>query len=493
MARIAIPLTGPSYKHRALPVSAQTCQNWFPEKVSESPYQAVLAQAYGSKHFARTVYVDTDDSVEPLENAKDRGMHIFKGKLYKVTGGRLFRIDADGSQHLIGNIGGSKRCVFISNATEMIIVTGGLVYRYNGTSLVYSTSPAFERPNAVAYLNSQAIYDGDGSRFVVSNPNALTTINSLNYAAAESSGDDLLRPYVFQQNAYMMGTSTIEPWYNSGSGNPPFSRIDGSIVQVGLGALYSPDHNNHGLFFLGSDRSVYVLNGGNAQSISTIPLAQEFAAYARVDNAIGFCFRLDDQDFYQLTFPTVGKTWCFCLQSAAWFERSSGQRPHIATSYAFCYGKHLIAHDQYVLEWRPDEYLDGVVIPRTGWGYVSPPEFPDPVSIIRERITATINGNLLGAPGRNLHMGRLELNFEAGRGVAAGQGNDPEIMMSFSDDAGRTWSNEQRGHIGRMGSFLASATWHGLGQFSSRVIRFRVSDPVPCTLLTASADIEAGI
>lgn len=499
MARQEIPLTGPSYKHRALPVSAQTCENWFPEKVAESPYQAVLAQVHGSIHFAKTVFTEAvvedevlTDVVSPMPDAKDRGMHVFQNQLYKVTGDRLMRVEQDGSQRSMGAIRGSKRCVFVSNAYDMIIVTGGLVYRFNGTSLRSTTNPALENPQAIAYLNNQAIYDGAGSRFVVSNPGDLTVINGLNYAAAESSGDDLVRPYVYQQTLYLMGTGTIESWYNSGVGNPPFSRIDGSIVQVGLGAIYSTDHNNHGVFFLGADRSVYVLQGGNAQSVSTIPLSQEFAGYRRIDNAIGFCFRIDDQDFYQLTFPTVGKTWCYCLQSAAWFERSSGRRPHIATSYAFCYGKHLIAHDQYVLEWRPDLCTDGVNIPLDNSEVVAP-AYPEPTQIIRERITAAINGNLIGAPGRNMHMGRLEVLFEAGRGVASGQGRNPEIMMSFSDDAGRTWSNEMRGHIGRMGSFLATASWSGLGSFQSRVIRFRVSDPVPCTLLAASADIEVGI
>jgi hypothetical protein len=496
MARVDIPLTGPAYKHRSPPVSAQTCRNWFPEIVTESPYQAVLAQVHGSRHFAKTVFTETvvdddvpTDVVSPMPSAKDRGLHIFKNKLYKVTGGRLFRVDANGAQTLIGTVSGSKRCVFASNADDMIIVTGGLVYRFNGSSLRLASSPAFEQPQAVAYLNSQAIYDGLGSRFVVSNPGDLAIINGLNYAAAESSGDDLVRPYAYQQTLYLMGTATIESWYNSGSGNPPFARIDGGSMQVGLGAIYSTDHNNHGVFFLGADRSVYVLNGANAQPISTIPLAQEFATYSRVDNAIGFCFKIDDQDFYQLTFPTVNKTWCYNVQSAAWFERATGYDAHLATSYAFCYGKHLIAHDQYVLEWRPELCIDGDAIPLEE----DAPEYPPTRTIIRERVTATITGKLLGAPGRDLHMGRLELEFQAGDGTANGQGIEPEIMMSFSDDAGRTWSNEMRGQIGRMGNFLATASWDGLGSFQARVVRFRVSDPVHCTLLTATADIEAGI
>lgn len=505
--RVDIPLTGPAYKHRAPPVSAQTCRNWFPEVVEESPYRAVLSQPHGTRHFAQTVFseVTYDEeeeelitSVHPLANAKDRGMHVFKNKLYKVSGSNLYRVEPTGALRRIGAINGSKRCVFVSDASAMVIVTGGLVYRYTGNSLILASSPAFEQPQAVAYLNKQAIYDGNGSRFVVSNPGELVFVNGLNYAAAESSGDDLVRPYVFQETLYLMGTATTERWYNSGVGNPPVDRIDGGLVQVGLGALYSVDHNDQAIFFLGSDRSVYALNGGNAQSISTVPLAQEFATYSKVDNAIGFCFKLDDQNFYQLTFPTINKTWCFNVQSGAWFERASGYDAHIATSYAFCYGRHLIAHNQYVLELRPEFSQDGVEIPLVDEDELFDPElgvpaYPAPRAMIRERVTAPINGKLLGAPGRDLHMGRLELLFEAGNGVPTGQGSDPVVMMSFSDDAGRTWSNEMQGQIGRGADFLARASWSGLGSFQSRVVRFRVSDPVRCALLGANADIEAGI
>jgi hypothetical protein len=502
MARIEIPLTGPSYRHRSPPVSAQTCRNWVPEVVSESPYRTVLAQPHGTRHFAQTVfgelaYDEDNDGVvtawHALPAGKDRGMHIFRNRLYKVSGNSLYRIDPNGKVYRIGAINGSKRCVFASSADEMVIVTGGMVYKYTGRTLTLSFSPAFEQPQAVAYLNNQAIYDGNGSRFVVSNPGELTFVNGLNYAAAESSGDDLVRPYVYQQTLYLMGDSTIESWYNSGTGNPPFARLDGGIIQVGLGALHSVDHNDRGVFFLGADRNVYMLNGANAQPISTIPLAQEFASYSKVDNAIGFCFTLDAQNFYQLTFPTVNRTWCYCMQSGAWFERASGYDAHIATSYAFCYGRHLIGHDQYVLEMRPEFAEDGVPIPLNNENVASPPVYPPPRTMIRERVTAPINGQLLGAPGRDLHMGRLELAFEAGTGLAAGQGRDPIIMMSFSDDAGRTWSNEMQGQIGRMGDFLASASWHGLGSFQSRIVRFRVSDPVRCTLMAASADVEVGI
>ncbi len=493
MARIDIPLTGPAYKHRASPVSAQTCRNWYPEVVEESPYRAVLSQPHGTHHFAQTLYHERESGGWLMPNAKDRGMHVFKNRLYKVSGSSLFRVDVDGSQHRIGAINGAKRCVFISNASDMVIVTGGLVYKFTGNSLNLISNPAFEQPQAVAYLNNQAIYDGAGSRFVVSNPGELAFINGLNYAAAESSGDDLVRPYVYQQTLYLMGTSTIESWYNSGAGNPPMERIDGAIMQIGLGALYSVDHNDRGVFFLGADRSVYALNGANAQPISTIPLAQEFAGYAKVDNAIGFCFTLDAQNFYQLTFPTVNKTWCFNVQSGAWFERASGYDAHIATSYAFCYGRHLVGHNGYVLEWTPKYSMDGVPnAAHMDMGEASS-VYPPAKAMIRERVTAPINGQLLSAPGRDLHMGRLELLFESGNGKAAGQGSDPVVMMSFSDDAGRTWSNEMQGTIGRSADYLARASWDGLGSFQSRVIRFRVSDPVHCALLGATADIEAGI
>jgi Neuraminidase (sialidase) len=116
-------------------------------------------------------------------------------------------------------------------------------------------------------------------------------------------------------------------------------------------------------------------------------------------------------------------------------------------------------------------------------------------TIIRQRDTVKISGKELGFPGKEIFMDRLELVIETGTGIITGQGSDPRIMMSYSDDGGRTWSPEQWGYIGKMGDFTYSQNpyWTDLGSFHERQFRFKVSDPVKVTLISANADISVGV
>jgi hypothetical protein len=55
-----------------------------------------------------------------------------------------------------------------------------------------------------------------------------------------------------------------------------------------------------------------------------------------------------------------------------------------------------------------------------------------------ELISPPIHGD-----GKRVFMPWFELDVETGVGLASGQGDDPQIMLSISDDGGRTWSDQE--------------------------------------------------
>jgi hypothetical protein len=460
-----IPLAGPSYTSRSPMLAAQTCKNLYPEENKETEKTVVLMPTPGRKSWSAG------------SGSVGRGVFNWNGALYKVNDSTLYAVSSDGAQTGIGTIGGAARCAFAGNTSTLVVVSAGNVYSYGGSGLVAATDSDFENPDFVALLNEQAIYDGSAGRFCVSDPGALTTIDGLNYATAESQGDPLVRPYAFNQRVILFGTQSLEQWFNSGSGNPPFDRIEGSSFDVGLGAPWSAASNKRVVYFLGSDRSPYRISSGQPQPVGDIALANTFQRFSTIDDAIGFCYKFQDQEFYQLNFPTQGETWVLHEPTGAWFEMTSGvsEAGHEATGYAYCYGKHLIEVGADILEWDQNTFTD------------------NGGAIIRERTTANISSALLGgAPGKRVFMSRLELIVQAGVGLSTGQGSSPKVMMALSRDGGRTWSAEQPGNLGVMGDYTAKVEWSGLGEFYDAVIRFRVSDPVFTTLLGLAADVEIG-
>ena len=409
----------------------------------------------------------------------DRGMTAFQNSLYKVTGSTLYKVDSAGGQVPVGTIGGTRRCTFATDGFNLVIVSDGLVYNYDGATVTEATDEDFEDPQYVAYLNNQAIYDGDGNRFAVSEPGDLTNIDGLSYASAESDGDPLVRPYVFDQLLYLFGTKTIEPWWNSGTGDPPFDRVQGGIIQVGTIAGRSVANNDQFIYFLGDDLEVNRVISTQSQVVSTIPLVNEFQTYTHVDDAIGFCFSIQNQEFYFLNFPAEGKTWVFNettydrgLSDRAWFQMTSGldEGPHIATSYIYFYGKHLIADGGDIHEWDFDTLTDNGEM------------------IIRERTSTNNAAELLGPPLAGLPVTWNNIDFILSTKNPADI--DAVLMYSFSDDGGYTFSNERYLPLARAGQYIWSVQTSQLGASVERVHKMRLSDEVGMTVQRAAADIE---
>lgn len=459
--RIQLPAVGQSYTHTDLPLSAQVTRNWIPE-INQETSKTVTLQPYpGASLFAT------------IAEGEDRGMTVWDRTLYAVVGGTLYSVDEDGLEASVGTILGNYRCTFASSLEWLVIVTFPHAYMYDGTTLtkISDTDLTSEFPSTVTFLNNQWIYQGLGHRFAVSDAGLPGTINGLNYAAAESAGDLLICVYAFQQYVYMMGEATIEPWWNSGSGFPPFDRVEGGIIQKGCAARHSVSHNDQYLYFLGDDRIVYQLSGSSVNPVSTIPLARLFESYDEVFEAIGFCYTLYGQNYYHITLQD--RTWVYSESAGAWFELSVGydDAQYPATAYAYCYQKHLVAAAGSIYE------LDDSAL------------FDDQ-PMVRERVTGTINAELLGQEyiGRELFQSRAEIIIKGIPPV----NTEPKIMLSFSDDAGYTWSNERIITCGALGNYTFKAVAHQLGRFYDRVFKIRIADENRYSLHRMSGDFDVG-
>ncbi len=84
---------------------------------------------------------------------------------------------------------------------------------------------------------------------------------------------------------------------------------------------------------------------------------------------------------------------------------------------------------------------------------------------------------------------RVRLDMEAGVGITTGQGSNPIVTMNVSDDRGETFSSDMQAGIGPIGKYDYGVEWRRMGQFRSRVHRFRISDPVPRRIIACYADV----
>ncbi len=465
---VPINITGGTFKDKAPLLSNQVSRNFWPRLVKDSSGKGayVLDSFPGLRLWAQT------------EGNADRGMLEHKETLYKVTENALYSIASDKTITVLGEIPGNDRCVLFGAGDNIIVIAGGVAYEWNGTTLSAGSDVDFETPSSGGFLNSRAIYDGDDGRFCCSDVGNYLDINGLNYATAETSADDLIRVYTFDQLLYLFGEKTIETWWNSNQGRPPFDPIQDGTIPVGLGALHSVANDDDFIYWLADDNQVYLAQGSTAQVISDSALTETIAGYRTIEDAIGWTMSLRGTNMYCLTFPNAQKTWIW-PREGEWFEWSFGidGKRSLANSYSYAYRKHLVGDFRsgniYELDFNA---------------------FDDNGSeIIRVRDTANINGVLLGAPGKTFELSRFELIMQVSVGTLSGQGANPVVMLSLSDDGGQTFGTEMFGEIGALGDLQWKVEWHNLGSFDNLVIRVRCSDPVYYKIFSAAGEFSLWI
>jgi hypothetical protein len=458
---IPLNVTGPSYQDRSRPLSSQQTKNFYHAIVEEGKENYVLHSWHGLKKLSTLQGID-------------RGMS--KDRNYCVKGTKLYSFTKLGVTTEIGDIPGVKRAVIAWDGVNLIIVVEKVwIYSTSTGLIVEATNSNIVGATAATFINNQIVYTVNGL-FVVSTPGDPTTASGLNAAAAESQPDDLVRAYAFQQALYLFGANSTEPWWNSGTGNPPFQRIDGQIFEVGCAAIHSIANTDEAIYWLGDDHAVYQASGGSKKRISTSAISHAIAGYSVVDDAIAYTLTLEGMNFYILTFITENKTWALneSLGKDGWFELSSGvdNEKYQATSIAHYFGKNYAIDDNSVFEIDINTFTNGSD------------------SIQRRRITSSVNGKLLNAPGARVQMSRLEIIMEKGVGLITGQGEDPQIMIDISRDGGKSWAQEGFVRVGRLGETQLRVELFSLISDYDFIFRITTSDPVSYEIYSAVIDLR---
>lgn len=70
--------------------------------------------------------------------------------------------------------------------------------------------------------------------------------------------------------------------------------------------------------------------------------------------------------------------------------------------------------------------------------------------------------------------------------------SDPQIMLRWSDDGGKTWSNWLTASIGKIGEFNKLIKFYRLGQSRNRVYHVRFTEAVKCNLMGARLEVSKG-
>jgi len=464
------PILGSSYVSRSVNAADSRMVNLFPEIIAEGGKEpAFLNRAPGLK---LKVSVGTG----PI-----RGMWSFNNTLYVVSGDKLFKVNTNYVVTLIGTVANSGPVSMADNGTQLFVACNGPSFIYNSTTNAFQQITDTDFPGAVtvAYLDGYFVFNEPNSQkiWITSLLDGLS-IDALDFASAEGSPDGVVGIIADHRELWVFGTNSVEVWYNSGNADFPLTRIQGAFNELGCAAPYSIAKMDNGLFWLGKDARgqgiVYRANGYTGQRISTHAVEWQIQQYNDMSDAIAYTYQQDGHSFYVLIFPSANTTWVYDVATQTWHERAGFANGaftrHRSNCQAFFKNDVLVGdyENSNVYAFDLDDFSDNNGIQKwlRSW-----------------RALPTGQNNLT----RTAHHS-LQLDLETGVGLNLGQGNDPQVMLRWSDDGGHTWSNEHWVSIGKIGEYYRRAIWRRLGmtmKLRDRVYEISGTDPVKIAIMGA--------
>jgi len=485
-----IPFVGPTYNSRSSNIDCSRSVNFYPE-INRADAKSVIA------------LINTPGTAlwATLGGSPVRGMHVFGGLLYVVSGGILYSISPTGAvSSPLGTLATSSGLVSMENngiasvglgGNQLMIVDGSNGYIYNASTSAFTTISGGGWPSVGAgtltYIDGYFVIGATGSMSAsCSNLYDGTTWNSLATSPISGAPDLIQAVMNVHQQLWVIKQYTSEVWYDAGTATStgfPFSRISGAVIDYGTPAPNSVARGDNSFFFLANQRNnegaefvgVVELSGYTPQVITPPSIAYWMSQWPIFSDAFAYCYSAEGHTFYVLTSPSGNQTFVYDASTQMWHERSTWTGwpyqigRHVGNCYAGFNGAHLVG------DWQNGNIysLSSSVYEDNGLPLVS-----------MRTAQHLFDKKDIG----NIFIRRLILDMETGvgdEGSLLETGINPQAALSWSDDGAHTWSSEHAASMGAAGQFRTRAIWRRLGYSRDRIFRVAVSDPVKRVLINA--------
>ncbi len=479
-----------TYQSQSVNADCQRCMNWYPESIESGMGKGAFAlyPTPGLNLFAET-------------EAPVRGGIEINGRAFFVGGASLWEVTAAGIATNRGAVGNDGNPVSMAtNGTggyQIGIVSAGSLYVFNTQTNTLSGPIGNIQgiPVQLVFCDGYGIVTlANSNKFQVSSLEDLTTWNALSVQQVEVFAENIAGIIQAFRQLWIFGLDGhTQVYYNSGA-NPytPFDVISGAFMEEGLHATWSVAVADNAPFWLGAYITggpiAWRANGYTPQRISNHAVETAWATYpTQGADAIGYAYVDQGHTFYVLRFPSArggnGATWVYDVATQQWHERgywNAGTGSYwasLAGTHTFAFNQHLVG------DWQ-----SGNIYSMSIYNYQDNGE---PIRRMRR------------APHISTEQTRIfhdfmQIDVEAGDGPipplldGAGNPRGPQVMLRWSDDGARTWSNEYWTSAGQAGEYRKRVYWNRLGQARDRVYEMVVTDPIPWRIANAYLKARPG-
>jgi hypothetical protein len=402
-----------------------------------------------------------------------RGMFEKNNILYAVVDNKFNSYSSNGTKTNIGTLNTSTGMVEIVDITDQIMINDRTnCYLYVVSTGTFSTISDVDFPTTPQSISSQDEF------FLVSQTNTNTIYgsdvangaswNALSFASKTGQSDYVIKLVCDERRIFVLGDKTSEVWGNTGAPTFSFEPDTSVFFHYGCAARDSAVVCKGVLYFLSKSKDggieVLAIEGYQPKVISTFAITYQLNQLTTYSDAQAFCYTQNGHTFYELTFPTDGKTFLYDCTTTLWSELQSNGTRHQANCYAYCFGFQLVGDYQSGNLY----YLDDATYQDNG------------VAIQREIITPPAY-----AEGKKIIVKKLQIDFQNN------VGSNEAFTVDVSRDSGQTYSYTLTGNVPASGGRVF---WTSLGMTqNSWVLRYRTTANAPIILLGATAEADIGI
>lgn len=387
------------------------------------------------------------EKVVELSGVFVEAMGNVDGTLYAVCGGRLHRINQDGSSSNLGAVDHGPATISGNNGS-VCVQAGRRYFVFDGSGVIEHAAGAFEDIGSCEYFENYTILtEANGRMFQWSGLADPDSLPGLNFSTADGRDDNLVRAIALHGQLYLFKERSFEVWFNTGqSGASAFSRVTGGVFDVGLRGHGMITRFPGAAFMVGSDGRAHLVGQGALQPVSTPAIE---TAIAKSDPVRCVSYSDEGHDFCAIIFRDRA-AWVYDISTGEWHERAEGMAlaPWSASASARLGSEWVIGRN------------DGSIyaLRRSNRDHATP--------LVRE------------ATSRTLYLDRAratlaELEFFVRQGFEAA-----DVMLAISRDRGMTWTPWKQRPVSVQGEYGRRVIWRRQGQARSLTVKIRMTDAV---------------
>lgn len=479
------PIFGPFDVSRSSNVSDNRLMNLFPEIVETKQGKAIGA-LYSTAGLSAALATLGAGPVRALHPTSHYG-------LFALSGTGFYKIEEDFTTTLLlSGIAQQGPATIIDNGTQVALFVGdaGILWSESlgVTGIPLPFDPA--SPISATYQDGFGLINQPGTAlWWQSDLLDLGVWNALNFGSATGDPDDVVAIEQLNREIWLIKQTDTEIWYNAGTANFSFARLDGVYLEAGCAAQASLVQLGETLVWLARNREghgvVVRTRGHQLERISTHAIEAAIQGYDTISDAVGYAYQQAGHQFYVLNFPTGDATWVYDVTESLlagvpmWHQRGAFNTTtgrferHWGNCHAFFAGRNVVGDR------------------RNGNLYAFEPDALTDAGATRKWLRSW---RALAQPAaKPVRFSQLQIDMQTGIGVP--DGTRPQVVLRWSDDGGHVWSAERYAAAGESGQTARRVMFRRMGSAKrnsglDRIFELSSTDQFPVAII--GAELEAG-